>query len=323
VLGAALAAGIGAVVGNAAGAAGAFNADVNNRQLHPDQLKGIEKLAKNGVGTDVELMAVLCVLQNCDVNGLLGVDPNAQEIYKAGVEMLKSDPELFKKLGESIQSAGLLSGGFAYEPGNWDFTKDAIGLSFENSIYRAVDNLTTSPDSWSDWLIGTVKGLGNLNPDLQVPAPLSNADQERGAVWGAAVGLVTGAVVGARVAVGEIKLGASGRQLFPNLAPMDDIIPAVTFPARQIQKVGYSGKLAYVVTESGELVIGRTGHISLSRGSAVLAAGEARFVNGELRVIDNASGHYQPKGLSAQNAAETAFQRAGFDGFKYIEKNFP
>ncbi len=110
---------------------------------------------------------------------------------------------------------------------------------------------------------------------------------------------------------------------FHNLAPTDEIIPAVLFPASQIQKVGYSGRLTYVVKESGELIIGRTPHTSLSRGADVLAAGEARFVNGALRSIDNASGHYRPSGTMAQSAAESAFQRAGFDSAnKYIERTF-
>lgn len=119
------------------------------------------------------------------------------------------------------------------------------------------------------------------------------------------------------------QIAAKGGQVFRNLAPADEIVPAVLFPASQIQKVGYSGRLTYVVTQSGELVIGRTGHITLSRGADVLAAGEARFVKGSLRTIDNASGHYRPSGASAQNAAEAAFRGAGFDGFKYVERTFP
>jgi len=97
----------------------------------------------------------------------------------------------------------------------------------------------------------------------------------------------------------------------------------VLLPASQIKKVAYSGKLNYVVTNSGELVIGRTGHPSLSGGADVLAAGEARFVNGRLQSINNASGHYQPSGAAAQSAAESAFERAGFDATgKYIEGSF-
>ncbi len=112
-------------------------------------------------------------------------------------------------------------------------------------------------------------------------------------------------------------------QVFYNLAPQDPIRTAKYFPASQIQKISYNGKLNYVVTESGELFIGKSGHIDLSQGSGVLAAGEAKFVNGEIKMINNLSGHYKPSGSSAQNTAETAFERAGFSSSgKYIEGSF-
>jgi filamentous hemagglutinin len=83
----------------------------------------------------------------------------------------------------------------------------------------------------------------------------------------------------------------------------------------------------YVVTEDGNLVIGRSfgdpggGHIDLASGNPVSAAGEVKFVNGQLKYLDNSSGHYQPFGPKAQNAAEQAFGNLGYDvGGKYIEK---
>lgn len=130
--------------------------------------------------------------------------------------------------------------------------------------------------------------------------------------------------VGANMALGALP-GGGGivTRLFKNLAPADEIIPAVLFPASQIQKAAYSGRLTYVVMPNGELVIGRTGHISLSRGADVLAAGEVRFVNGGVRSIDNASGHYRPSGDSAKRAAEAAFSRNGFEALgKYAERKF-
>lgn len=61
----------------------------------------------------------------------------------------------------------------------------------------------------------------------------------------------------------------------------------------------------------------------LSLGADVMAAGEVRFVNGAVRSIDNASGHYRPTGASARQAAEAAFGRSGFDAVgKYSEKVF-
>ena len=129
------------------------------------------------------------------------------------------------------------------------------------------------------------------------------------------------------IATSDVPVGAGGglaarsAKSFRNLAPAEAIGDAITFPASQITKVSYSGRLNYIVKESGELVIGRTGHTSLSGGANVLAAGEARFANGELRSLNNASGHYEPSGSSARNTAESAFQRAGFDSEgKYVEK---
>jgi RHS repeat-associated protein len=124
-------------------------------------------------------------------------------------------------------------------------------------------------------------------------------------------------------AVAGVPLGVGGYGLFRNLAPADEIGPAVRFSASQIQQVGYSGRLNYIVDEAGSLVIGRTGHTSLAGGAPVQAAGEARFVDGALRGLDNASGHYRPVGESAKKAAENAFEKAGFDAAgKYMERNF-
>jgi filamentous hemagglutinin len=87
------------------------------------------------------------------------------------------------------------------------------------------------------------------------------------------------------------------------------------------------GRFNYVVTDNNALIIGRyglkpgMGHIDLARGNSVKAAGEAKVVNGELKYIDNSSGHYLPTGPSAQQSAENAFSQLGFDATgKYIEK---
>jgi hypothetical protein len=53
------------------------------------------------------------------------------------------------------------------------------------------------------------------------------------------------------------------------------------------------------------------GHIDLSNGAPVQAAGEFKVVGGEIRSINNASGHYKPAGPEAQAAAENAFRTAG------------
>lgn len=120
--------------------------------------------------------------------------------------------------------------------------------------------------------------------------------------------------------LGGMKKGA---KIFYNLAPKDEILPATLFAAGKIREASYSGKLTYVVKESGELIIGRSPHTSLSQGRNVLAAGEVKFVNGNVRSINNLSGHYRPNGVSAKNQAEAAFSKAGFDAAgKYVEKSF-
>jgi hypothetical protein len=124
-------------------------------------------------------------------------------------------------------------------------------------------------------------------------------------------------------AAGAADVATKVATTFKNLAPKDEIVAASVFPVEKIVKASYSGRLNYVVSESGTLVVGKTGHISLSRGGDVLAAGEVKFVNGEIRSINNASGHYRPSGESAQNAAQAAFQNAGFSSFgKYSEVKF-
>jgi filamentous hemagglutinin len=74
----------------------------------------------------------------------------------------------------------------------------------------------------------------------------------------------------------------------------------------------------------GSLRVGRQkegGHLGLSQGSDVLAAGSVDFRSGKIRFIDNSSGHYQPKGDSPRLQAEKAFEKAGFDVTgKYIER---
>ena len=73
--------------------------------------------------------------------------------------------------------------------------------------------------------------------------------------------------------------------------------------------------LNYVVTSDGELIIGR-----IDRGRPVQAAGEVVIRDGKVKYINNASGHYDPKGPAARQAAEAAFGRVGFDvEGKYIE----
>ena len=78
-------------------------------------------------------------------------------------------------------------------------------------------------------------------------------------------------------------------------------------------------RLNYVVTEDGQLVIGRQsqdvggGHIDLAGGQPIQAAGEVKVVGGEIKYIDNSSGHYLPSGQSARDAALNAFRNSGLN----------
>jgi filamentous hemagglutinin len=84
----------------------------------------------------------------------------------------------------------------------------------------------------------------------------------------------------------------------------------------------------YVVKENGELVMGERipgqGHANLAEGQPVRAAGQVQVSGGRIVEIDNASGHYLPKGPNARNAALEAF-RENFKevpGQVYVEKFF-
>ncbi|MFT5584117.1 MAG: RHS repeat-associated protein, partial [Cognaticolwellia sp.] len=127
-------------------------------------------------------------------------------------------------------------------------------------------------------------------------------------------------VEGVRV-IGKPRAPAApnGPGLFANKFPTHAVgAPLQTFTARQAGRSSFSRKLNYVVTEGGELRLGRIGknvgggHIDLAGGAAVQAAGEVKIVGGKIRMIDNSSGHYLPSGAGAQAAAEAAFQNAGF-----------
>jgi len=79
--------------------------------------------------------------------------------------------------------------------------------------------------------------------------------------------------------------------------------------------------------KDGVLVVGKNnqfqGHIDLAGGQPVRAAGEFSVHGGQIKFLDNASGHYQPSGIEAQRAAEDAFRRIGFNvEGKYIERIF-
>jgi filamentous hemagglutinin len=106
-VGAALAAGIGAAVGGSAGAATAFNEDVNNRQLHLTEAQKLAKL-KEGKSEDERhrLDAAACALVLC-ANGVPPSDPN----YNA-LQALQKEGQAYG----AEQAQLLQTGEFVYQP---------------------------------------------------------------------------------------------------------------------------------------------------------------------------------------------------------------
>ena len=123
------------------------------------------------------------------------------------------------------------------------------------------------------------------------------------------------------------KVGAQNgvHTLFFNQYPGDEVGVADRIAPERLKKM--TNKFNYVVTQEGELIIGRIrrgvggGHIDLTGGKPVRAAGEVKVIQGKIKFLDNASGHYLPRGANAQKAAEGAFRAQGFEvEGRYIEK---
>ncbi|MFD7596523.1 polymorphic toxin-type HINT domain-containing protein [Kitasatospora sp. NPDC059812] len=120
--------------------------------------------------------------------------------------------------------------------------------------------------------------------------------------------------------------GASGDpnpKVFDNLFPEDkDGWTRIFTPGTVGQR---TGNYVYVVLTDGTLLIGKgDGHIALTKGAQVLAAGEVRFKSGRMTEVNNKSGHYKPRGTYAEAAAVDAFNKVGLEATgKYVEYKFP
>jgi RHS repeat-associated protein len=133
-------------------------------------------------------------------------------------------------------------------------------------------------------------------------------------------GAAAGFIFGAR--------GGIGVGPFRNLFPGDAAAPPLQlFSPAQVTRSTFTRRLNYVVLQDGRLVMGRIshnpggGHIDLAGGAPVRAAGEVSILRGQLRQINNASGHYRPSGPGAQAAAERAFGELGFStAGRYVER---
>ncbi|MFI9388576.1 RHS repeat-associated core domain-containing protein [Kutzneria sp. NPDC052558] len=117
--------------------------------------------------------------------------------------------------------------------------------------------------------------------------------------------------------------GQSDPSVFSNLYPED------TGGWTRVINIGNAlvrtGNYQYVVLTDGTLLLGKgDGHIALTKGADVSAAGEVRIKSGRIREINNLSGHYKPYGSNAEASAVDAFNKAGFDATgKYVEHKFP
>ena len=162
----------------------------------------------------------------------------------------------------------------------------SVGDAAADAIGRAYDNASSSDDNPSQG--GNQQDLKNLGGTGSPTGPDLDPDEDN-------------------------TVEVNGVRLFTNRRPSDPIQQPRTFTNTDIIHVRYNGRLNYVVTEKGRLVLGKTGHTSLVNGGRVQAAGEVKFVNGQVRFINNKSGHYRPYGTSARKAAEDAFRREGFE----------
>lgn len=99
--------------------------------------------------------------------------------------------------------------------------------------------------------------------------------------------------------------------LFGNKFPLDAIGDPKIVPTQALKTM--SGNLNYVILEDGSLVVGKSPHTSLTNNTSVQAAGEIQLYNGNVKWLDNASGHYQPTGSQIQGIAESAFEGIGLN----------
>jgi RHS repeat-associated protein len=115
---------------------------------------------------------------------------------------------------------------------------------------------------------------------------------------------------------------AEGSVLFKNKFPADMIDVKKIVPNERLG--GISGNFNYIVTAQDSVIVGRSGHTSLAGGLDVRAAGEIQLYNGNIKWIDNMSGHYQPSGAGLSKVVERAFSNMGMEATgKFIYRTFP
>ncbi len=116
-------------------------------------------------------------------------------------------------------------------------------------------------------------------------------------------------------------------KVFPNLFPNEPFLPhpEIVLPSILLRVRG-ARWFDYIVLENGDLLLGERivgqGHAVLAKGCGVLAAGQVQVSGGGILQMDNASGHYLPRGSDARDAALDAFCANGYPvrADVYLEK---
>jgi len=160
---------VGALAGNAnTGANVATNATTYNKLLHWDQQADIAQLAKiEGKGSVEELTAVLCVMQNCNVDGTSGVNADGQKLYDAGIKLKAENEDQYNELAKQLRDAGLTSGEYTYTL--MDSAADKVGAgvqSIKDTIDKIPGLVAVTPVIISTQLQQAKDALVQLDKDL-------------------------------------------------------------------------------------------------------------------------------------------------------------
>ncbi|WP_165774376.1 hemagglutinin repeat-containing protein [Herbaspirillum robiniae] len=143
----AAAAGLGAVVGSSAGAASAFNVDLNNRQLHPDETAALLQLQKGKTLEEKARLAdAVCAMTHCSA-GLSDDNPNKAALVESEMRGAQNFDEQRK-----LRQTGLFSYG---DSDAWkdlsdraiDFTKEQLGSAGRGALNLAALILRNGPNA--------------------------------------------------------------------------------------------------------------------------------------------------------------------------------
>jgi hypothetical protein len=174
----------------------AVTATTNNMLLHPDQIQEIARISGGDTTKANELKAVLCYLQNCQIDGTSGNtgDASTQALYKQGQQLRQTSPALYGQLVEQITSdpqllMGSNSYGWSYGnpiTGTANATADFAGQEKDSLNYGL--NMVTQvvTPAAEDFVTGAAKGVGQLPIDALNTGP--TAINGYGNIYQAAIG---------------------------------------------------------------------------------------------------------------------------------------